>query len=351
MKGVIALVVIFLAYVAADGNVLVLTPDNFDTVVDGSKGVFVEFYAPWCGHCKHLAPDYEVVGDAFAGAKEVVVAKVDADAHAELGARFDVHGFPTLKWFPKGSTTPEEYGGGRSIDDLVSFIQEKSGVRAKTKKASSSVVDLTPANFDKLVLDANKNVLIEFYAPWCGHCKRLAPDYEVVANAFANEPNVIVAKVDADAHKELAQRFEVTGFPTLKWFPKNNKEGEQYEGGRDVDAFVDFINKNAGTFRSKSGELTSEAGRVSSLDEIASKFLSGNHDALITEATAAASSLTGDAASDAKYYLKVMDSVKSTKDFVENEKARLDRMINGGSLSARKKDEFTKKKNVLDVFA
>ena len=62
-----------------------------------------------CGHCKRLAPAYEQVGDAFANEKGVLIAKVDADGDRELGSRFGVRGFPTLKFFPKGSTEPEEY--------------------------------------------------------------------------------------------------------------------------------------------------------------------------------------------------------------------------------------------------
>lgn len=55
---------------------------------------------------------------------DVVVAKVDADAHRELGARFGVKGFPTLKWFAKGSSAqePEDYNGGRTLEDLSAFI-------------------------------------------------------------------------------------------------------------------------------------------------------------------------------------------------------------------------------------
>ena len=61
-----------------------------------------------CGHCKRLAPIYDEVGEAFASESSVLIAKVDADAEKALGGRFGIRGFPTLKFFPKGSTEPEE---------------------------------------------------------------------------------------------------------------------------------------------------------------------------------------------------------------------------------------------------
>jgi protein disulfide-isomerase A6 len=60
----------------------------------------------------------------------VVIAKVDADAHRKLGERFDVKGFPTLKWFPKGSTKPEEYNGARDAEGIVAFVNGKTGEAA-----------------------------------------------------------------------------------------------------------------------------------------------------------------------------------------------------------------------------
>lgn len=117
--------------VTMDGNVVVLTGSNFHKVIDGSKPALVEFYAPWCGHCKRLAPTYEELGEAFAQSRdEVIIAKVDADAHRDLGGEFGIQGFPTIKWFPKGVTTAdgvEDYRGGRDLDSLTKFVREKSG--------------------------------------------------------------------------------------------------------------------------------------------------------------------------------------------------------------------------------
>jgi protein disulfide-isomerase-like protein len=82
-----------------------------------------------CGHCKNLAPIYEEVAKSLEGESSVVVANVDADKYRELGSRFDVQGFPTLKWFPKGNKKGEEYSGGRTAAEFMSFFQQKSGVK------------------------------------------------------------------------------------------------------------------------------------------------------------------------------------------------------------------------------
>lgn len=64
------------------------------------------------------------------------------------------------------------------------------------------------------------------FLPGCGHCKRLAPAYEEVGKAYDNSDDVVIAKVDCDAERSLAQRFGVSGYPTLKFFPKGSTEPE-----------------------------------------------------------------------------------------------------------------------------
>merc|ERR1712240_813508 len=68
-------------------------------------------------------------------------------------------------------------------------------------------------NFDELVTKSDKDVLVEFYAPWCGHCKKLAPVYDELGEKMANEA-VEIVKMDATAN-DVPSTFEVRGFPTI----------------------------------------------------------------------------------------------------------------------------------------
>ena len=142
---------------------------------------------------------------------------MDADADKTLNSRFGIQGFPTIKFFPKGTTSPEDYTGGRTADDIIAYIGERTGTKSKIAKTASNVVDLTPSNFDSIVGDGNKDVLVEFYAPWCGHCKSLAPVYELLGTAFRNEDNCVVARVDADAHRDLGESYMYLVFNYFKW--------------------------------------------------------------------------------------------------------------------------------------
>jgi protein disulfide-isomerase-like protein len=341
------------AAIASEGpsDVLDLTPDNFDEHVGGDQPALVEFFAPWCGHCKSLAPEYEILGTTFAKLP-VKIAKVDADKHKSLGSKFGVSGFPTIKWFPAGSTEPEDYSGGRTAPDMTDFVNRKAGTNAKLKTAPSAVVVLTDANFESIVKDAKKDVLVEFYAPWCGHCKRLAPDYDKVGTTFDGEDGVVIAKMDADSHKEQPGKYGVTGYPTLKWFPKNNKDGEAYNGGRTVKDFVDFINEKSGTERIAGGGFLPEAGRIADLDEAAARFKSSPSDrSSILKEVEGKKFADHKNAEFAKFYGIAMKRIIEKGDSFANEEiARLQRLAEGGSVSAKNLAQFNKRINILKQF-
>jgi len=331
-------------------DVLELTPDNFDDNVGKGEPAFVEFFAPWCGHCKSLAPEYEKVATAFAKLP-VTVASVDADKHKDLGSRFGVSGFPTLKYFPAGSLEAEAYSGGRTAQDIVSFINEKAGTNARIKEAPTAVTVLTDSNFDSIVKDSNKNVLVEFYAPWCGHCKSLAPVYDKLATIFASEPDVVIAKLDATVEKKKAEEFKVSGYPTLKWFPKDDKTGKDYDGGRDLPAFISYLNQHAGTERTEKGGYLPSAGTISEFKELVTKFKSGSKDdrkAVLVELEGKLKSLSNPLAKF--YHLAMKNVIEKGVAFAEKESARLQRLIDSGSVAAEKFGEFSKRLNIINLF-
>lgn len=123
-----------------------------------------------CGHCKNLAPVYDELAESFASsANKVSIANVDADDHKELGKRFGVQGFPTLKWFDgKPGSSPEDYKGGRDLESLQKFITEKTGIKPKGAKPAVSYVEIYNEKKFNEQVGGDKDILIAFTAPWCG---------------------------------------------------------------------------------------------------------------------------------------------------------------------------------------
>jgi len=339
--------------VSARSEVLDLIPSNFDNVVlKSGKPALVEFFAPWCGHCKTLAPVYEELGQAFAYAQDKVsIGKVDADEHRDLGKRFGVQGFPTLKWFDGKSDKPEDYNGGRDLESLTKFITDKTGLKLKgSKKAAPSAVEmLTDQTFPKSI-GADKDVLVAFTAPWCGHCKTLAPTWEKVATDFAAEPSVLIAKVDAEAEnsKATAQDQGVQSYPTIKYFPKGSTTPVPYEGGRSEQDIVEFINSKAGTHRLIGGGLDTKAGTIDTLDAIIGKIAAGSTlDIISSEVAKAAAGLKEQYA---HYYVKVLDKMGKNADYATKEHSRLEGLLKKGGLAPEKIDDLTSRSNILKRF-
>ncbi|CAH1273285.1 P4HB [Branchiostoma lanceolatum] len=447
---------------AEEEGVLVLTNDNFDKALEEFENILVEFYAPWCGHCKSLAPEYAKAATSLKEKESAIkLAKVDATVESDVAQKFEVRGYPTIKFFRNGK--PMDYGGGRQGDQIVTWLEKKTGPPAtnlenaeqaeklkednevlvvgffkdqasdaakaflevarsddETTFAITStdevytkleakedgvvlfkkfdegrndyegdvkeddlkqfikanllplVVEFTEStaqkvfggevknhnllfiskshedfegileqfkgaagdykgkvlfiyidvenddharileffglnkeecpqvrlisldedmtkykpeseeittdsmkafvqgfidktikpflmsqdvpedwdkegvkvlvgkNFAEVALDENKGVLVEFYAPWCGHCKQLAPIYDELGEKFKDSEDIVVAKMDSTANE--VEDVKIQSFPTIKYFPKGkDSQVVDYNGERTLEAMAKFL--------------------------------------------------------------------------------------------------------------
>ncbi|KAL2941836.1 Protein disulfide-isomerase [Bienertia sinuspersici] len=126
-------------------------------------------------------------------------------------------------------------------------VEENVKSQAIPQENNEPVKVVVYKNFQDMVFNSGKEVLIEFYAPWCGHCKKLAPILDEVAISYEKDPNVLIAKFDATANDiPSSEKFKVKGYPTM-YFISSTKQILKYTGGRTKEDIVNFIEEHRQT--------------------------------------------------------------------------------------------------------
>ncbi|ORM39560.1 Protein disulfide isomerase-like 2-3 [Babesia sp. Xinjiang] len=238
----------------ASSPVTTLDASSFDTSLRTHGVSLVQFYSETCDSCLRFAKDYEAAANAT---RDVV--RCYAINDDSVSKRYNVKLFPTFKVFlgrgPSEQPTLADYTGTLNIQDLVTFTMKHVNKHVKSKvpapkrkeptKPAGHPISLTEAEFNNKVLNDTYNQwLIMFFAPWCGHCKALEPEWRRMAT-IADQ--VKIGSVDATVHSALAQRYGVKGYPTIVLLAQGSKvpaKAIEYRGPRKAEDILAFAKRH-----------------------------------------------------------------------------------------------------------
>uniref|UniRef100_A0A7N9AVN8 DnaJ homolog subfamily C member 10 n=1 Tax=Mastacembelus armatus TaxID=205130 RepID=A0A7N9AVN8_9TELE len=210
-------------------SVVVLDPSSFTERVKGKttpdKIWAVDFYAPWCGPCQALMPEWRRMARMLSG--QILVGSVDCQQFQSFCQSQSVRAYPEIRLYPGNARQPD-------------LQQIMLCVHSSLPRAS---VDLTPDSFRSLVLLGQDHWVIDFYAPWCGPCQHFAPEFEVLARILKGE--VRAGKVDCQAHYQTCQSAGITAYPTVRFYPymgtRRHEHSGEYINSRDSNVIADII--------------------------------------------------------------------------------------------------------------
>jgi protein disulfide-isomerase A6 len=238
-------------YSPKDGVVLATDATFNALVLQSNRPSIVEFFAPWCGHCKNLAPEYKKLAGATKGMVNVVAVDCDDSANKPLCGRQGVKGFPTIKLFTPGQKSPEDYTGARSAKPMLDAVLAKlHGRNIKKLTASNADAFLSDGSLPKVILFTSKD----------------KPGHAYLALSMEYQHSLDFAHA-RDHETALVERFGVKEFPALV-VVKNDDENTvvRYDGGFGYLAIDSFLATFAPKAKGSAKKGTSKQGSEEKAD-------------------------------------------------------------------------------------
>jgi protein disulfide-isomerase A6 len=217
--------------------------------------------------CANYAHEFRYVAELFARSNAtsssslVFVEVPDARATPNATGAFNAKSAPFVallkknRWYyvtPQGETKirePTRFKGALNAKETVDWLNYALGREPGARVSVPPVVDeLTMDTIDDYVNDDENDVVVEFYAKWCGHCQAFEKDYEQIGAHYfrerrANNRRVKIARIDVDNARPAAIKYKITGLPTVQLFPRGHKtKGLPFPGAKKTTQLViDFI--------------------------------------------------------------------------------------------------------------
>lgn len=232
-----------------NGDVKHLVDYEFEAFREQEGKLAVMFYAPWCGHCKTMKPEWAKASTELKG--QVTLSAMDCDINPETCRKYNANSYPTVLFFKDKDDTKGKPVAGRTAQAMVKFLTKQMDPNAVPEKFeneptwgadSGDVIFMTEDHWDQYRQEHPK-MWVMFYAPWCGHCKSMKPSVGKAATQLKDAMPVVA--VDCTEHTGLCAKFGIKGYPSIQYFDSADDKGEEYTGSRDEGAIVTFCKEKA----------------------------------------------------------------------------------------------------------
>ncbi|KAL4635492.1 hypothetical protein GN956_G12886 [Arapaima gigas] len=225
--------------------VVILTPDNFQELVRQrrpNETWMVDFYAPWCGPCQTLLPEWRRMARMVSGI--VKAGTVDCQKHHWFCQQEGVRAYPEIRLFPQDAQHRNHY------QSYSGWHRDAHSLRIWALGSLPRLsIDLTPEDFRSLVLQGSDHWVLDFYAPWCGPCQHFAPEFELLARMLKG--TVRAGKLDCQAHGYTCQSIGIRAYPTVRFYPylgtNKRDQGGEYVNSRDASTIAAIIRQRLHT--------------------------------------------------------------------------------------------------------
>uniref|UniRef100_A0AC34RN72 DnaJ homolog subfamily C member 10 n=1 Tax=Panagrolaimus sp. JU765 TaxID=591449 RepID=A0AC34RN72_9BILA len=222
-------------------SVQALDPTSFDELVinrpPGTTWV-VDFFAPWCGPCQQLAPEYRKLARSVKDSHDkVLFGSVDCDAHRPLCQSQQVRSYPTIRLYRHNPSQ-------QNLDYPSNWWRDHGSMQRWVSEFLPSLVEKFGQEFYTEVLQSSEPHLVDFFAPWCGHCVQFAPVFEKIAKML--EGKVRLVKIDCDAAPGVCQAAGIRAYPSVRFYPGSFRGERQEPAGIHVQSqnpqsIVEFV--------------------------------------------------------------------------------------------------------------
>jgi len=237
-----------------DSNgVITVNSQTWDQVVKSIvHDVVVEFYSPTCIYCVQFEPTWNEIAQYFKNEDTVYIVKIDVSKSDGMIPGVEITGVPAIIMYPANrKDSPVHYYSHRATSRIVEWILENVDLSIEVEISYKSqplpqntngpVVEVVGLNWKSIVLNPDKDVFVNFYAPWCPYCTMLQPTWKSLGERLKDVPSLTIAQFDGTANEVPGLRLEA--FPTMILYRAGNNEQRPYEiyHPRTEEALLNFL--------------------------------------------------------------------------------------------------------------